>query len=107
VTTSRRGGSSQRRLIGVGLLALLVFAAVAASSSIGPASAVNSLDKVDAKIVQQIAANGETTFWAELTQKADLSGAKAINSRAQRGEFVLDRLQSVANQSQAGLRDLL
>jgi N-acetylneuraminic acid mutarotase len=107
VTTSRRGGSSQRRLIGVGLLALLVFAAVAASSSIGPASAVNSLDKVDAKVVQQIAANGETTFWAELTQKADLSGAKAINSRAQRGEFVLDRLQSVANQSQAGLRDLL
>ena len=88
-------------------LLVFVFAAIAASSPIGPAGAGTSLDKVDATVTQQLAVRGETTFWAELSQKADLSGAAAIKNSDQRGGFVLDRLQTVANQSQAGLRALL
>ena len=89
------------------LLVVLGFAALAASSSIGPAGAGNPLDKVDAKVAQQIAANGQATFWAELSQKANLSGANGIQNRTEQGRFVLDRLQTVAKQSQAGLRALL
>ena len=90
------------------LLIVLVFAALAASSSIGPAgAAARPVDKVDAKVTQQIAAKGETTFWIELRQEANLSGAAGIQGDTARATFVLDRLQTVANQSQAELRALL
>ena len=70
------------------LLIVLVFAALAASSSIGPAgAAARPVDKVDAKVTQQIAAKGETTFWIELRQEANLSGAAGIQGHTERGEI--------------------
>jgi subtilisin family serine protease len=77
-----------------------------AAASTGTASA-SPLDKVSAKVIQQINANGQATFWAALRQKADLNGPAGIQNRNERGRAVLDRLRTTANQSQAGLRALL
>jgi len=48
-----------------------------------------------------------TSYWAILRQKADLSAATSISNWNARGWFVYNKLTSVANSSQAGLRSLL
>jgi Subtilase family/Malectin domain/Carboxypeptidase regulatory-like domain/Viral BACON domain len=75
--------------------------AVGASADSGP------LAKVEPKVLDQIAANGQTTFWAVLKQKANLNAANTIQNRTERGRFVYERLTSVAEESQSGLRGLL
>jgi subtilisin family serine protease len=77
---------------------------VAASSFAG--TSANSLDKVDPAVLSAVDGGGQTTFWAVLHEQADLSAAPAMKDSA-RGRFVYDRLNSVANESQAGLRALL
>jgi hypothetical protein len=91
-----------------GCLLLLALAAslVAATSFAGTSSAGNPLDKVDPAVVNAVQGGGQTTFWAILSEKADLSAAPSMKDSA-RGRFVYDRLNSVADQSQAGLRALL
>jgi subtilisin family serine protease len=108
VTTAPAGGSRHRWLIGaLLLLAILAFPAFAGSSAVGTDAAGNPLAKVSPQVVQQISANGKATFWAQMRQKADLSGAASIQNRTERGTYVLDQLRTVANQSQADLRALL
>jgi hypothetical protein len=108
VTTGPAGGSRHRWLIGaLLLLAVLAFPAFAGSTAVGTEAAGNPLAKVSPQVVQQISANGKATFWAQMRQKADLSGAASIQNRTERGTFVLDQLRTVANQSQADLRALL
>ena len=63
--------------------------------------------RVDSLVLQQLAAQNETTFWVVLREKADLSPAFAIRDWNARGLFVIQRLQAVANSSQAEIRGLL
>ena len=100
----RGKGRRAAALSGCLLLLVLVAALVAASSFAG--TSANALDKVDPAVVEAVDGGGQTTFWAVLHEQADLSGAPAMKDSA-RGEFVYDRLNSVANESQAGLRSLL
>ena len=100
----RGNGRRAAALSGCLLLLVLVAALVAASSFAG--TSANSLDKVDPAVVKAVDGGGETTFWAVLHQQADLRAAPGMN-RSARGKFVYDRLNSVANESQAGLRSLL
>jgi subtilisin family serine protease len=46
-------------------------------------------------------------FWVVLREKGDLGQARGIRDRAARGRFVHERLRSVADRSQAGLRRFL
>jgi subtilisin-like proprotein convertase family protein len=77
-----------------------VFASAAAPDGSSPAS-------IEPKVLDEIAAQGETTFWVNLHEKADLDPAHTIADRDERGQFVFDRLTDVADQSQARLRQLL
>jgi subtilisin family serine protease len=109
-TSVRWGGSNFRvRPIGVGLAVLLLVVGMAASGiAIGPrAAAVDLLDKVEKKVLEQVAGGGETTFWALLRSKADLGQAKGIQDRTARGEYVIEQLGRTASESQSGLRTLL
>src|SRR4030095_8831764 len=63
--------------------------------------------RVDALVLQQLAAQNETTFWVILREKADLSPAFGMRDWNARGLFVFQRLQAVANSSQAEIRALL
>ena len=53
------------------------------------------------------ASGGQTTFLVELQEKADLSPAYSIFDWEERGEFVLETLQEVAERSQSDIHDLL
>jgi subtilisin family serine protease len=100
----RGNGRRAAALSGCLLLLVLVAAFVAASSFAG--TSANAFDKVDPAVVKAVDGGGQTTFWAVLHEQADLSAAPAMKDAA-RGEFVYDRLNSVANESQGGLRSLL
>jgi subtilisin family serine protease len=66
-----------------------------------------STQKVEQQVLDEISANGKTTFWIVLHDKADLSPAFTIKKDKDRGDFVYKTLKSVADQSQAGLRAFL
>ena len=85
----------------VGLLAGLPAGPFAGSSAV--AAQPPPLDNVEPEIMERLAASGEATFWAILRDTADLSGAEGIEDRSGRGEFVVDELQDLADDSQAGL----
>jgi subtilisin family serine protease len=86
------------------LLSTAAFSGSSGSSTLAP----DPLDKIEPAALQQAAASEtDTTFWAILADKADLSGAPRIGNRTDRGKFVMDQLQRVAEPSQAGLRSLL
>jgi subtilisin family serine protease len=89
------------------MLGLLLVAAIAAVSPAASATTANPLDKVEPQVLAEIAANGQTTFWALLTEKADLKKAPGIQNWNARGTYVMDGLKKVADESQAGLRALL
>jgi subtilisin family serine protease len=58
---------------------------------------------IDARLAQA----GHTTFWVILKEQADLRAASAAPDWEARGRFVYDRLVTVANRTQSGLRTLL
>ena len=103
------GRVRSRRVASLGLATLLVVATVAASiTALGTAAAADdAMDKVEATVLDQIEQSGQTTFWAVLKDKADLSPAPTIQNSAERGEFVYDELNKVADESQDGLRGML
>jgi hypothetical protein len=61
---------------------------------------------IDAKVLGELAAGGDASFWVVLKQEADLRAASSMGRRA-RGEFVYERLRAAADTSQSGLRALL
>jgi subtilisin family serine protease len=71
--------------------------------SSSPAAADDPVDNVDPAVFAQLAAEGETTFWAVLSADADLGPASDIDDRSARGTFVVDELTDVAEESQAAL----
>jgi subtilisin family serine protease len=76
-------------------------------SAASSATAADPRDKVEPGVLAAIAANGQATFWAILSEKADLKKAPGIQNRTARGTYVMERLMKVADESQAGLRALL
>jgi subtilisin family serine protease len=89
-------------MLALALTAGLIFAAAPAAPA-----ASGGTRKVDARVLRQVQAGGVATYWAILRQHADLAGATAISNWDARGWFVYNRLTSVANSSQAGLRSYL
>ncbi|MGH8837320.1 MAG: carboxypeptidase regulatory-like domain-containing protein [Actinomycetes bacterium] len=103
------GRVRSRRVASLGLATLLAIATVAASVTALSTAALadDAMDKVEAMVLDQIEQSGETTFWAVLKEKADLSRAPTIQNSDERGEFVYDELTTVADESQSGLNSLL
>src|SRR3989442_6334324 len=95
----------QLTLTASALVVVALPALAAASSAADPGG--GSSGKVEPKVEQEIKAKGKATFWVVLREQADTSAAPTIQDRTARGRFVYDRLKSVADQSQSGLRGLL
>jgi subtilisin family serine protease len=74
---------------------------------VATAQSAGASSKVDARVARHMKATGSASFWILLGQKADLSAAPSIRNWNARGRFVLNRLTSVANASQRGLRAYL
>jgi hypothetical protein len=95
-----------RRVLAVAATMLIVVLA-GATSVFGKTAADGGAARVDAKVLDQVAERGSTTFWVVLKSKADLRPAPSIRNRTSRGEFVYGELRETADRSQAGLRALL
>ena len=77
-------------------LALGVFSAAPAAPSIPWQS------KVDPWVLNT-AAEGETEFLVYLNEQADLSGAAALKTKLEKGNYVYQKLTEVANRTQGAL----
>jgi len=103
----RNSVAARPRRAAVALLALALTTGLVLVGTAGSAPASTGLQKVDARVLRAVQGGGTTSYWALLTQKADLSGASSISGWGARGWFVYNRLTQVANSSQKGLRALL
>jgi subtilisin family serine protease len=85
----------------IALLAAAVLLLVATM----PATLGARSSPIDPLLLEELAAApGDTSFLVFLGERADLSAASALKSRAARGQYVYQALSTVANQSQARLR---
>ncbi len=84
------------------LLAVLCIVSLLMAGFASPAGAALWKDKVDPWVLQA-AAQGETEFLVFLSTQADLSAAKALATRSQKGWYVYRSLTSLANQTQGSL----
>ena len=73
------------------------------SSAPTGSSALSNGASVDAKVVKQVAAHGQTTFWVVLREQADLRAARGMRA-SPRGRFVYDSLTSTVDRSQRPLK---
>src|SRR3990170_654894 len=83
---------------------------VLAAQLVGAAGAVRAASSsapIEAPVAAALATKGETTAWVVLRARADLTAAYAMRDWSERGQFVVERLTSVADTSQAGLRRML
>lgn len=64
-------------------------------------------EKVEAKVLGDMASKGKATFWVMLKDKADLQPAFSMKNDAARGTFVYEALKNLADRTQTGLRSLL
>lgn len=84
-------------------LLTLVVAFVLIASSVSLAAPLGGAapwqDKVDPWVLDTIAA-GETEFIVFLSQQADLSGAAALASKLEKGQYVFEQLSKMAEQTQ-------
>jgi hypothetical protein len=63
----------------------------------------NPTDKIEAKLLQEIATKGQADFFITLNEKADLSAAKNLSTKAQKGKFVYNTLRLTADATQKDL----
>jgi uncharacterized repeat protein (TIGR01451 family) len=84
------------------LLVVLVILSIILAGSAAPASAAAWRTKVDPWVLQT-ASEGETEFLVYLTAQADLSGAKALPTKLEKGNYVYESLTSIAERTQKGL----
>jgi subtilisin family serine protease len=94
------------RAAAVAVAFALVFPAQLFAASTSP-GATSSRAPLDGTVTAALAAKGEATAWVVLKASADLSAAFAMKDWNARGQWVVDRLTSVADSSQAGLRRML
>jgi uncharacterized repeat protein (TIGR01451 family) len=100
---SRRLWIRSVKRVGVVTIWLVVVSSLAGFASTASARSA----AVDQQVLDRIASHGEATFWVVLRERADLTAALGIRGKGARGQFVVDRLQSVADRTQSGLRLLL
>jgi len=111
---SSRGRRRARYLLTVQLVVALTVLLAAGQASGVPlergasgSPKAKPLDKVERKVLDQMAAKGGATFFVVLKDKADLSQAKQIRKHGERTAYVYKKLNDVARRSQAPLRGLL
>ncbi|MGH9244209.1 MAG: S8 family serine peptidase [Acidimicrobiales bacterium] len=68
-----------------------------------PAAPSQAAATVDQAVTDGVAANGSADFWVVFREKADLSAAYGLSSKAARGQYTYDQLTSTASRTQAGL----
>jgi len=90
-----------RRIASAVVAGTLVAALAAGTSALGRAEPSGKAS-VDAKVVQQIAAHGHTTFWIVLRDQANLNRARSMRP-APRGRYVYDTLTTTADRTQRPL----
>ncbi|HEV2884564.1 MAG TPA: S8 family serine peptidase [Pyrinomonadaceae bacterium] len=73
----------------------------------GTGTLTNWRAKVDARVLDSAAALGQTEFLIYMKQQADLSGARALATKNEKGQFVYDRLTSTAQATQINVKQAL
>lgn len=82
-------------------------ATMAAPVVVEPAAPVTQADplaKIEPLVLEEIAADGQTEFFVWMTAKADLTPAKSLKTKLEKGQFVFETLRATADSSQAALR---
>lgn len=87
------------------VLALLLPGAIAARSNDNDLSQVEK--KIEPLVLEQLNTESQTDYFIWLTEKADLSPAYALQTKAEKGQFVFDTLVETAERTQADLRAYL
>jgi subtilisin family serine protease len=64
-------------------------------------------DRIDGDLLGALAAGGQQPFFVRLKVTADLSPARLVTDRAERGQTVFQQLEATARTSQASVLDLL
>ena len=109
--------SSKLRIIGLGLglVSILIVTSITyplASIAVGPSDNEIAIgtqywqNKVDASVLSK-ASTGKTQFLIYMEKQADLSGAEALTTKAEKGEYVFRQLTAVANESQPAVLQTL
>ncbi len=98
-----------RRLINISIMVILMamLALPMANQPVAAGSQPKGLDKVEALVLDELATNGQTDFFVWMTEKADLSPADKLLTKAEKGQFVYDTLVATADRTQADLRRYL
>src|SRR6266545_4636145 len=111
---SSRGRRRARYLLTVQLVVTLAVLLAAGQASGVPlergsvaAPKAKPLDKVERRVLDQIAAKGAAIFFVVLRDRADLAPATKLRKHADRTAAVYQRLRANADRSQARLRQLL
>ena len=87
---------------GVRLLVVLLIISIILAGTALPASAAEWRVKVDPWVIQT-ASQGDTEFLVYLTAQADLSAARELPTKLEKGNYVYQTLTSLAEHNQKGL----
>ncbi|MEU9828139.1 S8 family serine peptidase [Micromonospora chersina] len=98
----------RRRAVWAAASAVAAVLAASAPAVAQPSSGTGlARSKVDAAVLESVAAGRESTFFVVLKQRADLTAAKSRRGHAARAEAVSEALHAVADSSQKSLRSFL
>src|SRR4051794_31482939 len=97
----------KRRLYpNVAAISILALSLVLAPMS-QAAPAVDPLSKVAPQVLKDLANSGQTSFLVHLKDQADISGAAALATKAEKGQYVFNAKQAVAQRSQPAVKAAL
>lgn len=77
-----------------------------AQTNVVAVSTVDWRSKVDARVLEALAA-GEVEFLVYMKQQADLSGAKSLQTKREKGQYVYEKLTATASATQVNVRRTL
>lgn len=87
-------------LVVAGLVLLTFASAPRSGAQVGIGTVTNWRAKVDSRVLD-LAALGQTEFLIYMNQQADLSGARALSTKNQKGQYVYERLTATAQATQS------
>ena len=93
-------------IAGLGLTIFISSPRSGAQIGLGKVAAPDWRTKVDARVMEAVAL-GQTEFLIYMKQKADLSGAKALATKNEKGNYVYQRLTAHAASTQANVKQAL